>query len=978
MRDFHRYTGLWKLALKRLQNEPALTLCLLCGWIIVVALTAALPMYTDAVNRAQLQQELQGAELRNRPAFTFFYHFTSGSTGGSDWDRYAALNGYITTSLANDLALPVQGGMHYVKSDIFQIFPNTGGSYNAGRNQPLLRGYLGFIEALEGHITLLDGNMPPNQTDLGAGPLEVLIHQSMATETGIQVGEEYMLFDPAARLPSGGRQRLEIPVRVAGIWAPKLDDPDFWSMSPTAFANVLLVPQSVYGGLVTSLVPHAFSDIGWYKVLNGDGVRSENVAGLLNRISLVSTRVNQYLPNTYLEFSPVAALSRYQRAASSQAVLLLLFGIPILGLILYFIVLIAESAVNRQQTEISILKSRGASNAQVLLIYLLQGLILGIIALLLGPWVGRLIAEAIGSTYYFLAFRSGEPLPVTITDRSMRYALIALLLAMIATLLPAIAATRITIVAAKQQSSRTQRSPFWQRAFLDILLLIVALYGFYMLKTQGRIAFLQGTAPTDPLENPLLFLAPALFIFAAALFFVRLFPLVARFLSWFWARVGGVALLLAFYNLGRSNQTYANLLLLLILTTSLGTFTASMARTLDENLVARSFYQIGADLALTEGVGVVQVEQTATAGSTTNTTSASTTDTASAPSSTANAAPELTSIWINMPVEDHQRAAGVKAAARIGQFNVSMAVNEQLVDGVLYGIDRADFPAVAYFRPDFSISSLGTLMNALAVEYSGAIVSRAFLEQTRLNVGDTVMLRGLIPTSNEGVNFRIVGTTELFPTAYPQNGAFFIANLDYIFEELGQELPYTVWLATEEGTNVEQLTAELNTIGYRVLRVQDARALVTKAQRKPERIGLFGFLSVGFVATTGLSMLALIIYAVLSFRQRFVQLGILRAIGLSSRQLALSLGSEQILITTTGIALGSYLGLLSSYLFIPFLQVGYAPTDLLPPFVVLIAWNDVTMIVVVLTGMLLVATSSVIWLLMRMKMFQAVKMGEAL
>ena len=975
MRDFYRYTGLWKIALKRLQNEPALSLCLLCGWIMVVALTAALPMYTDAVNRAQLQQELQGAELRNRPAFTFFYHFISGSTGGSTWDQYAALHDYMTTSLAGDLNLPVQGGMHYVKSDIFQTFPSSGGSYSASSDQPLLRSYLGFIEELDAHITLLDGEMPPLQAELGAGPLAVLIHQSMATETGIQVGEEYMLFDPAARLPSGGRQRLEIPVRVAGIWAPKLDDRDFWSMSPAAFANVFLVSKPVYGSIVTALVPHAFSDIGWYKILNGDGVRSENVAGLLNRINQVSTRVNQRLPNTYLEFSPVAALNRYQRAASSQAVLLLLFGIPILGLILYFIVLIAESTVNRQQTEIAILKSRGASSTQILLIYLLQSLILGTIALLVGPWVGRLIAEAIGSTYYFLAFRSGAPLPVAITDRSLRYALVALLLALIATLLPAIQAARITIVMAKQESGRTQRSPFWQRAFLDILLLIVALYGFYMLKTQGRIAFLQGTAPTDPLENPLLFLAPALFIFAAALFFVRLFPLIARLLSWTWARVGGIALLLAFYNLGRSNQNYANLLLLLILTTSLGTFTASMARTLDENLVARSFYQIGADLALTEGVGVVQVEQPGAANAATSTTAS---DSTSTTATTSNADPALTSIWINMPVEDHRRAAGVKAAARIGQFKVSTAVSDQLVDGVLYGIDRADFPAVAYFRPDFSISSLGALMNALAVQYSGAIVSREFLEQTRLTVGDTVVLRGLIPTSNEGVNFQIVGTTELFPTAYPQNGAFFIANLDYIFEALGQELPYTVWLATEEGTNVEQLTAELNSIGYRVLGVQDARALVTKAQRKPARIGLFGFLSVGFVATTGLSMLALIIYAVLSFRQRFVQLGILRAIGLSSRQLAFSLGSEQILIAATGIAIGSYLGLLSSYLFIPFLQVGYTPTDLLPPFVVLIAWNDVTLIVAVLTGMLLVATISVIWLLMRMKMFQAVKMGEAL
>lgn len=956
-----RYFGLWRFALKRLYSEPALTASLLCGWVMVVALTAALPMYTDAVNRSQLQQELEGTELRNRPAFTFFYHYTSGSTGGSDWEHYQAAADYMTTQIATDLGLPVQGGMHYVKSDIFQVFPSVGGTYNMGRDQPLLRGYLGFVTDLEKHITIVDGQ-PPTPDGQATGPIAVLIHQELAAETGLQVGEELMLFDPSARLPGGGRKRLEIPVQIAGIWLPKTDDRDFWSMSPAAFANVFLAPEALYISAVTALVPHAYSDIGWYKVFTGDGVRSEDVPAFLARVTEVNTRVQQRLPNTYLEFSPLAALSRYQRAASAQAVLLLLFGLPILGLILYFIVLIAESAVNRQQTEISILKSRGASNSQILQIYLLQGLTLGVVALVIGPWVGRLVAGAIGSTYHFLAFRSGPPLQVAITDRSLLYGLGALGLAMVTTLLPAIEAARLTIVAAKRESSRAQRTPFWQRTYLDLLLLIVAGYGFYLLKTQGRIAFLQGSTPTDPLENPLLFLAPTLFIFAAALCCVRLFPLVARFLGWLWARIGGIAFLLALYNLGRANQTYANLLLLLILTTGLGTFTASMARTLDENLVARSFYQIGADVALTEGVGVVQQPNSATGDST--------------GSSTVSTEPPM--IWINMPVEDHQRAPGVKAATRIGQFKVSTAVNSQLVDGVLYGIDRANFPAVAYFRPDFATTSLGALMNALAIEYSGVIVSRTFLAQTRLAVGDAVVLRGLLPTSNQGVTFQIVGATDLFPTAYPQNGVFFVANLDYIFEALGQELPYTVWLATEENVNVEELTAQLNEIGYRVLGVQDARTLITKAQRKPERIGIFGFLSVGFVATTGLSMLALIIYAVLSFRQRFVQLGILRAIGLSSRQLALTLGSEQLLITATGIAIGSYLGLLSSYLFIPFLQVGYTPADLFPPFVVRIAWNDVSIIVIVLIAMLLVATISVIWLLMRMKMFQAVKLGEAL
>ncbi|MEZ4683922.1 MAG: FtsX-like permease family protein [Caldilineaceae bacterium] len=322
-------------------------------------------------------------------------------------------------------------------------------------------------------------------------------------------------------------------------------------------------------------------------------------------------------------------------------------------------------------------------------------------------------------------------------------------------------------------------------------------------------------------------------------------------------------------------------------------------------------------------------------------------------------------------------APGVNAATRIGQFDVSAAVGSQLLEGVLYGIDRVDFPAVAYFRPDFATASLGALMNALAAQYNGVLVSSDFMAQSQLRVGDAVTLRGLIPTSNEGVTFMIVGDLELFPTAYPQNGAFFIANLDYIFEELGQQLPYTVWLSTQENIDVTALTQALDDLGYRVLSVSDARGLIAKTQQKPERIGLFGFLSVGFVATTMLSMLALIIYAVLSFRQRFVQLGVLRAIGLSAGQLAVTLGSEQIVITTTGIALGSYLGLISSQLFIPFLQVGYQQTDLVPPFVVLIAWDDVILIIAVLLLMLLAATAAVIWLLMRMRTFQAIKLGEA-
>ena len=956
MRSIHSYLGLWSIALRRFSSEPILTLCLLLGWSVVVALASAPPMYTDAANRALLEHELQ--TVPNRSAFSFFYHYVRGSTiEGADRQDYLALNQYMETRYTQDLGLPYRSDMHYVKSDLFQVFPLRDGQYEVGDN-PLLRGYLGFIDRMEEYVAVAEGEfpVPDSAVDGGREVVDVLASQEFAVEAGLQVGERYILFDPSARTSTGAVQRLQVPVRITGIWIPRADGGAKWHLPPASFANVFLLPKETYISVISARVPHALSDAGWYRVVNGDSVRAEDVDRFLRRVNFVDRQIKSLIPTTYLEWSPVSALRRYQLSASAQAVLLLLFSIPILGLVLYFVVLVADSTVKRQQIEISILKSRGATSGQVFSIYLLQGATLGIIALAIGPLLGRVVAQFIGGTRYFMTFDVQTPLQIETTTTSMTYTFVAIGGALFATVLPAMGAARLAIVEAKQEISRRQHRSFWERSYLDFLLLGIAGYGYYLLKTQGRIAFLQANVPTDPLDNPLLFLAPALFILAVALVSVRLFPVIAVGLSLLLARLGGISMLLAFYNLARTGRIYTSLLLLLILTTSLGTFTASMARTLDANLVARIFYEIGADVTLTEGAALRMLPSDDNAAVDT----------------------EAEFVWINLPVDEHRQAPGVKAATRIGEFPVSTRVGNRLVNGRLFGIDRSQFPEVAYFRPDFADDSLGTLMNALAVEYGGVIISQSMLDALGLQVGDLIALSGLVPTSNATFDFQIVGAMEFFPTVYPEDGEFFVANLNYIFSLLGHEVPYRVWLATEEAIDPDVLTSSLDDLGYKVLAIEDAHSELAQAQARPARVGLFGFLSVGFIAVALLSMLALVIYSALSFRQRFIQLGILRAMGLSTSQLVISLGSEQVTVTTAGIALGSYLGLLSSYLFIPFYQIGYDQADLIPPFIVQIAWNDVALLVLAMLMMVLVAAVGTLWLLVRMKTFQAVKMGEAL
>ncbi|MEO7910869.1 MAG: FtsX-like permease family protein, partial [Roseiflexaceae bacterium] len=143
------------------------------------------------------------------------------------------------------------------------------------------------------------------------------------------------------------------------------------------------------------------------------------------------------------------------------------------------------------------------------------------------------------------------------------------------------------------------------------------------------------------------------------------------------------------------------------------------------------------------------------------------------------------------------------------------------------------------------------------------------------------------------------------------------------------------------------------------------------------RQGLYGLLSVGFVAAAALTALGFLFYSLLSFQRRFVELGTLRAIGLSTSQLSALLGWEQALLIGVGMLGGTLIGVSASLLFIPFLQVRGGQHPQTPPFVVQIAWGQIGIIYLVFGVMLMGAILLTIGLLRRMKLFQAVKLGEA-
>lgn len=959
------------IAAKRLWNNKGLTLCSIVGLITAVALISSVPLYSETANFKVLKEQLTSEEgetaVRARPPFAFMYRYIGAWHGPIEIEDFDPVDEYITTSVPGLIALPQQSYVRHVKTDNFSLFPASEAAY-IGLRQPLGWVNMGFVSDLQEHIHLVAGEFAAGAPD--PDYIDVLISASFAGETGMQVGETYVVFKRAdsATTTSGDTAQAaesrptQFNIRIAGVWEANDPDEAYWFYNPKALANTLLVTEEVFRSRVAPVADREVYAAIWYHVFDGDNVRTDDVPGLLGRINYVNSRVGTLLANTVLDISPTQALQNYRWTTFVMTIILYVFSIPILGLVLYFIGMIAGLVVERQRGEIAILKSRGAGDAQVVGIYALEGLMVDVIGLLGGLLIGKQLAIFMGNTVSFLTYGTREPLPVLVTPRAIRMALLGIGIALLASLMPAMRAARLTIVTYKRDRARAMEKPFWQRFFLDFLLLIPSGYGYYILQNRGSLNVLGDQAGGDPFSDPLLFLVPSLTIFAVSLLVVRFFPLLMELLAWITSHVSpSVSIVLALRQLARVSSQYTGALLLLILTLSLATFTASMARTLDQSLVDRMYYKYGGDYHLTE-----MGESPEEGGE------AATIDVASS---------EATEVggWVFVPVSEHLRVPEITGAVRVGAYPATASIGKSTGRGRFFGIDRLEFPSVAFFRDDFAYSSLGTLMNRLALDHSALLVSPEFLWDYSLDVGDRVELQVAAWGERRNIPFIIADVIRYFPTYYPDNEAqyLFVGNLDYVFEQMGGMFPYDVWVRADSRLDVDKVQRELMNYDIRVMSIRGSREAVEVEQARPERTGVFGILSVGFVAAAVLTMLGFLLHSFISFRRRFIEFGVLRAIGLSVGQMIGFLGFEQVLLIASGVSAGTALGVWVSDLFIPFLQVGTDKNINIPPFVVHIAWDDITMIYIVFGAMLLLAVAGMIWLLTRLRIFEAVKLGEA-
>jgi putative ABC transport system permease protein len=236
-----------------------------------------------------------------------------------------------------------------------------------------------------------------------------------------------------------------------------------------------------------------------------------------------------------------------------------------------------------------------------------------------------------------------------------------------------------------------------------------------------------------------------------------------------------------------------------------------------------------------------------------------------------------------------------------------------------------------------------------------------------------------LPEGDLKLPLRVAGAFTLWPGWYPNKkdvGPLFIGNLDYIFEMAGGQAPHDVWVKVEPGRDPERVVRDLRNLDDSIGSWRTVRALIDREQTRPARQGLFGVLSIGFGGAALLTVAGFILYAVFSWRRRLIEMGVLRAIGLSMPQMALYLGVELTLLLGIGVLAGTAIGVGASRLYIPFLQVIATDEMRTLPFLVVLNWSSIAGIYATFVLLFVGALAGLVVFLRRLKIFQAVKLGE--
>ncbi|HEX9068438.1 MAG TPA: FtsX-like permease family protein [Ktedonobacterales bacterium] len=958
-----------RVALMRLGRSKGLLAAIGFGILMAVTLISTVPLYGSLIMNLELQRQIHASDPLAQDIEARF-----SSSPVSTQVRDASARTVTQLGQRYLSGFSASQSTSYVVSD--EVLITSAGSQRfdvASARPPEAKLEAWDYSVASKYMTVQSGHVPA-PTAGGSLP-QALITSEMSSDLSLKEGDTIVV------IPFGNHG-VQQKLIVSGVWLPVNPQDPYWSGARFGSAGnendphiyPLLVDSTAF---YTTLPP--FATVGmtqhWVYYSVPEKLNTANMSDAQSRISTFRTHIDgdlRALPGAG-QSDTLTSLDTIINGVSKEQTLLSLplymIVAQVVGLTLLFVATIAGLLVASQSQEVATLKSRGASSAQILMIYATLGAVVALVAALIGPWLASLIAHQLLISFIPKQTLISTGVPISYFDHlatpllAAGPAAIGAVLGMATVAVAAWQSARLDVLAFRREQGRTLRAPFYQRYYLDIALVVLCGLGYLELGMFGGSAVrLQLGGST----SPLLLVAPALLLLAGGLLVLRLLPLIASAGARLAAGRRGLTTMLAFSQVERQPGRYARMTMLIVLAAGLGLFALTFNGSLAQSASDRATYAAGTSLRITTRI-----------------------------SEGGGADTKIAALLA--------KQAGVVQVSPVLRGSASTTSDQGDLSVNVLGIEPTTFEQVAgpiSWRGDYATSSLHTLMANMAAHRSTAgagsadapiyaDVSEQFASQFAVHRGDRFTLQ--LNQASLGTTTFIVGDiVRYFPTLYPQQtpGSFVVMGLSDFRSAIlanatgdpSQVGPNEFWVRATPGSAPKLAATIHGNGGFDALSVATLDDALATTSANPISTGIRGLLLLGAGIAALLAIVGTVIQSGISARQRATQFAILRTLGTTTRQITSLLFDEQLIVFALGLLGGAALGIILSLATVPLLVYSDSSVDLaklgVPPYQILYSPSATGIFFTTLALAFVISLVVASWSAARVMLSQALRVSE--
>ena len=958
-----RIDNMIKSVLSKIKNNIWRFVCLIVGSLLIAGILSSIPIYTEGTLRQMIDIELGKYEDENGvPAGQMYItaKIPGINFGMSRVSKLEEIHERVNEGVNRPTPLYLNG---YTQISADKLAPEA----QAGAFEYSTSYKLSAISDFEDNITLVDGRIYSDGLT-SEGAIEVVLYDEYYRENPeIELGNVYEF----RSVQDGNSDNLKIiPV---GVFEITDETSEFWhgleSFSYMLFASKLAFESLIY----TDTHVDKLTDTAIYCNFDFRGITVSDLPffvdyynGLCNYLKTLGVGRSAATLNC------ARILNSYREDSASLQMALWVLNIPIIAMLALYMVMASKMIIEEDRNEISTFKSRGAKTGKIFLRYVIECGFISVFTVIIGPFLGYAAASFIGSASGFLEFSSSESVKMYLSGWAFVYAIAACLIFSAMILIPALSVARSTIVNLKQGRARKGRFAFWEKSFLDVIILAVAV---------GLLIIYERTSGfnTDGTVDPIVYVISSLFIFGCGLLFIRIYPFIVALVFAPFKRVMRPPMYSAFVHIARgSSGDYRFLMLFLIMTIAVGIYSSGSARIINNNVENTVLYTYGADAVIEPDFSEYSPYVIGEDGSVT-------------------AVPEP---FRSFPLSSYAEKDYIETVSRVAYFNnnfvMSTSVYGAYADEIsIMAIDPYEFAHVAWCGEELNDIDWHYYINMIELNPSTVVISSSLARQCGVSVGDTIQID--INGSNEyeyeywkSLGCQVVGIVDYWPTATSHlgedpevgrlNEKFVIMNFEYIYS-VRDTSSYKLFLSLNgEAADVsnEESFAEL-LISDGLIKSEEEVSVYRPeimANEKNDSLlkGLNGSFSIGFISTLTVAFVGFLIYWIMNVRKRKLQFGILRAMGFTKSGLTRLLIWEHLLTTGVSVLMGTVIGAFTVKLYAPLLKIAYSECVL--PLKVVFERSD-NMKIFAVMGMMIAAGIAVLAVFIsRLKINEAVKIGE--